>query len=199
MARCPTKSRGKDLTRAEGVTGDESTVRVTVVLDPPQPATVRIESSNTATTPAPDLRRALSDLGTRPRSSIRSSIDWVIDLAHPLLQQRRLSRRLPARVARPAVRPDATNFYLLLAISPPRSAVGKPSLHGRGLLRELSRSGGCPESSARRVDLHPDAALPFVEFKRAGLAGDPEMPVAAPGSTCELAPAGDDDAVPAIL
>ena len=91
----PTKSRGKDVTCAEGVAGDESTVRVTVVVDPPQPATVRIESSNAATIPAPDSRRVLSDLGARPRSSISSSIDSVIDLSQPLLEQRRLSGRLP--------------------------------------------------------------------------------------------------------
>ena len=91
----PTKSRGKDVTCAEGVADRESTVRVTVVVDPPQPATERIESSNAATSPAPDLRRVLSDLGARLRSSIWSSIDWVIDVSQPLLEQRRLSGRLP--------------------------------------------------------------------------------------------------------
>ena len=93
----PTKSRGKGVTCAEGVTGDESRVRVTVVVDPPQPATVRIESSNAATIPAPDLRRVVSDLSARPRSSIWSSIDWVIDLCEQLLEQLRLSRRAPVR------------------------------------------------------------------------------------------------------
>jgi hypothetical protein len=85
----PTKSRGKDVTRAEEAAGDEPTVFVTVLVDPPQPATVRIRSSNAATIPAPDVRRVLSALGARPRSSIGSSIDPGIDLPQPLLEQRR--------------------------------------------------------------------------------------------------------------
>jgi hypothetical protein len=56
---------------------------------------VRIESSNAATIRAPDLRRVLSNLGARPCSSISPSIDWGIDLSKPLLEQRRLSGRLP--------------------------------------------------------------------------------------------------------
>ncbi len=70
----PAKSRGKEVTFAEGAAGDESTVRVTVSVDPPQPATVRIESSTAAAIPAPSLRGVLY-LGARPRSSILSSID----------------------------------------------------------------------------------------------------------------------------
>jgi hypothetical protein len=91
----PTKSRGKEVTSAEGAAGDESTVRVTILVDPPQPATVRIESSNAAAVPAPGLRGVLSDLGARPRSSILSSIDLGIDLSKPPLEQRQLSGRLP--------------------------------------------------------------------------------------------------------
>ena len=67
----PTKSRGNEVTCADdAAAGDESTVRVTVFVDPPQPAVVRIVSSNAATIRAPDLRRVLSDLGARPHMSI---------------------------------------------------------------------------------------------------------------------------------
>ena len=71
----PTKSRGIEVTCAEGAAGDESTVRVTVLVDPPQPATVRIESSKAAAVPTPGLRGVLPDLGARQRSSVLSSID----------------------------------------------------------------------------------------------------------------------------
>ncbi len=47
----PTKSRGEDVTCAEGDAGEEPTVCVTVVVNPPQPASARIGSSNAATIP----------------------------------------------------------------------------------------------------------------------------------------------------
>jgi hypothetical protein len=89
----PTKLRGTEVTSAEGAGGDESRVRVTVLVDPPQPATVRIDSSNAATIAAPGLRGVLSDLGARPCSSILPSIDSFIDLPKRLLEQPPLSGR----------------------------------------------------------------------------------------------------------
>jgi hypothetical protein len=71
----PTKARVNEVTSAEGAAGDESAVRVTSLVDPPQPASTRIESSNAAAVPAPSLRGGRSDLGARPRSSIVSSIE----------------------------------------------------------------------------------------------------------------------------
>ncbi len=54
----PTKSRGDEVTAADGAPGEALTVRVTLLLDPPQPATVRIDSSNAIF--------ASIDLGDRP-------------------------------------------------------------------------------------------------------------------------------------
>lgn len=63
-------------------------------------------------------------------------------------------------------------LWLPLAISPAR--LPSASLVYAGVGRSASfRAGAAAQAFRHRVDLHPDAALPFVEFKRAGLAGDP--------------------------
>jgi hypothetical protein len=71
----PTKSRCDEVTAADGAAGEESTVRVTLLVDRPHPASARIESSDAAAIPALGLRRALSDLGAHPGLLIFSSID----------------------------------------------------------------------------------------------------------------------------
>ena len=46
------------------------------------------------------------------------------------------------------------------------------------------------------MDLHPDVAVPLVQFERAGITWDPKMPVSAARPTREFAPAYHDKATP---